>query len=257
MSYSTGYRKNPNRRTIPTFEKHIGASQTPASMSLEPYAPSIFDQGQTGSCVGHARARGVAIARMFAQHPLPFVPSPVEIYRLARCYERNDWMTPLADNGCDPVDSIDAIASFGVGPMHPLALRYSDADPATVNNLPTLGDLEAASGFKFLDDHQITDILSARIEAVRVALASGFPVCIDVAGGSSQFQNYNRGLLSGSGQPLDHYVCLVGYHTTVSGTVFHGHNSWGVDWGMSGAFDGDESLIHAAGDLIVCVERLP
>ncbi len=260
MSLATGYQRNPNRRALPAFgtqHHRLGAAGVPSSVDLARFSPPIFDQGQTGSCVGHARARGIATARMYAQHPLTFVPSPKEIYGLARCFERNEWSMPLVDAGCDPVDSIDAVMTFGVGPMLSLRDRYSDCDPATINEVPTLGALETAAGFTLLNDHQVASFGAQRLTDVCAALASGYPVCIDVAGGAAQFQNYTRGVLHADGQPLDHYVCLMGYRVENGATVFEGHNSWGLDWGVAGTFDADESVIQAAGDLIVCVEVSP
>ena len=255
MNFQTGYRRNPERRGLRGFVSSRIASP-PTSASVERFAPSIFDQGQTGSCVGHARSRGLYVSRAAQGKPLTFVPSPVDIYRIARCYERWSWTLPLQDSGCDPVDTLDAIKTWGVRPMVPLADRYSDADSATVNDLPTLGDLEDDSDFTFTNDYQIVATGTTRIDLVKAALAGGSAVCFDVAGGSDQWQNYSGGLLKGDGSPLDHYVVALGY-TTAGGFRVWGHNSWGALWGLGGAFEGDESLLHAAGDIIVCVEGDP
>ncbi len=226
----------------------------PESVNLSPFAPHIFDQGQTGSCVGHARARGIFTARGAAGNPMAFVPSPKGIYQIARCYERSSFSIPLTDGGADPVDSIDGVRIWGVKPLVGLPDRYSDCEPKTVNENPNLQDLEVSREFRLLDDYQIVETGAARIASVQHALAAGFPVCIDVAGGADQFQSYAGGVLHGDGQPLDHYVCLVGYNAA---GLFLGHNSWGEEWGAIGTFWGDDSLIQASGDIIVCVEHTP
>ncbi len=258
MNRPTGYRRNLGRRLLSSFDIHAHTllATLPQSFSLSRFAPAIFDQDMTGSCVGHARSRGIATARMAAGHALPFIPSPADLYRLARCYERNDWALPLVDQGSDPVDTIDAVRTWGVRAMVPVLERYSDAAVETINDLPTLEDLEADHYVLLLNDYQITDTGAARIQAVCQALAAGYPVCIDVAGGASQFQTYdnNSPPLHSDGHPLDHYVCLVGYAKGSTGTMFEGHNSWGVNWGQDGVFQADESVIQVAGDLIVCVE---
>lgn len=260
QKYQTGYRFNADRRAISHFASYrrLMAGDVPAHASLTAFAPRIFDQGQTGSCVGHSRARGIFTARAAAGHPLTFVPSPVDLYRLARCYERDNWADPIADEGSDPVDTIDAAATFGVRPMGPMAQdgRYSDAEPATVNDMPGFGDLEIDREFRLLDDYQIKDFGTSRIQLVKRAIAAKLPVCLDVAGGSKQFQNYGGGVLHGDNSQLDHYVILLGYQTNADGTTtFEGHNSWGLDWGMIGAFLADESLVQKSSDLIVCVEH--
>ncbi len=258
MSYSTGYRRNPSRRPLPSFvvdEHRRGVIHAMATVDLSGFAPPIFDQGPTGACVGHARSRGIFTARGAAGRPMAFVPSPKGIYQIARCYERSSWGAPLEDGGADPVDSIDGVRIWGVKPMVGLPDRYSDCASETVNENPTLGELETSREFRLLDDYQIVETGSARIASVQHALAAGYPVCIDVAGGASQFQDYAGGvrMLTADGAPLDHYVCLVGYNAS----GFLGHNSWGEEWGYRGTFWADASVIQASADIIVCVERTP
>ena len=257
---ATGYVRNPERRAINKFSAHkrLLKGDVPTSASMGRFAPAIFDQGQTGSCVGHSRARGIYTARLAAGAPMPFVPSPVDLYRLARCYERDDWSSTIADGGSDPVDTIDAAATFGVRPMGPMARdgRFSDAEPETINDMPQFGDLELDREFRLLDDYSITEFGAERIALVCRALSANIPVCLDVAGGSSAFQSYSSGVLVGSNAPLDHYVILLGYETNPGGTItFEGHNSWGTEWGINGTFQAAESVVLKSGDLVACVEH--
>jgi hypothetical protein len=136
--------------------------------------------------------------------------------------------------------------------------RYSDCEPFTVNDDPTLGELEEGASFRFFEDYQIWG--PDKSGAVREALSQGLAVCIDVAGGSAQWQDYEheKGALTNDGSPTDHYVTIIGCR----GGHFFGHNSWGPDWGVwdafvgsRGAFVADESVIEAASDIIVCVEH--
>ncbi len=259
VPYARGYKRNPGRLEAPRFTRHqlMGHHGTaPAMVNLAPFAPPIFDQGQTGSCVAHARSRGIYTARGVAQRPMSFIPSPDDIYKLVRCYMRLDWDSPLTDDGSDPVDSIDAVQTWGVRPMgKSLDGRFSDCDVSTVNELPRLDNLEADSEFQLLDDRQILDTGANRIAAVMQCLAMGYPVCIDVAGGGKEFQEYSGGILKGDGTELDHYVVIVGYAKTAAGVVFDIHNSWGLDWGVAGTAEAAESVINAAGDLIACIEH--
>jgi hypothetical protein len=173
----------------------------------------------------------------------------MHIYRLARCYERANPGIPLADIGCDPVDSLDAVAKWGVRPMLAVSGRYSDADPSTVNDEPTLADLE--SGFKC---HLSGDYQLASVPHVVSALAAGMPVCIDVMASGSTWQNYDgNSIMSPDWGATDHYVCLLGYRRLPGGHfVFMGRNSWGPDWGQRGHFWCDEDMILEATDMIAC-----
>ncbi len=255
MKYSTGYVRDPNRPALKSFSAHRFASLPYGPKNdMSPFAPGIYDQGQTGSCVGHARSRGLYTSAKAVGNLIPFIPSPADIYRLARCYE---YAGQLQDNGCDPYHSILAISKFGMRPMGPMAPdgRYSDADPATINVRPTLDDLESDFPNMSDGDYQINSSGNQRVQEVLTALNHNMCVCIDVSGGSDAWQNYSTGVISATGDPNDHYVCLVGYDTT-SGAVFVGHNSWGTSWGLSGQFHVDASVIQAATDLIVNVYHL-
>lgn len=258
-----GYRRNPNRKALPHLAaSHLGASY-PQAVSLSKWAPPIFDQGDTGSCVGHARARGIYIARAVAGNPLPFIPSPAMLYKLARCLE-NYAGGALHDEGCDPVDSLEAVKAWGITPMVTLDGRFSDADPATINAPPTLRDLEKAAELRLLEDYEVRVTGKQRRDLVCQALASGYPVCIDVAAGNDDWYSYrNMGCLTNKGRPTDHYVCLTGYFINPDDSlIIRGHNSWGTNWGIrdsdlgtDGTFIADESVLQAATDIIVCIDH--
>jgi hypothetical protein len=250
--YKRGYRFNDKRRALSTYRR-LGA-ELPTQVDLTPHAPQIFDQGGTSSCVGHARARGLYVAAAAQGSPLPFIPSPVDLYRLALCYERGDWRTPLRDNGCDPVDTLDGAHEWGIRAIGPMARdgRYSDADPATITNNPTLADLRAARFARIADDSQLS--IMNPVQDAMAALAEGRPVCIDVPGGSVAWQAYgpSSAPLLGIPDPTDHYVVLLGYWVDAGGVFFIGHNSWGTTWGKGGAFVADSSVVRRAFDLIAC-----
>lgn len=260
--FQTGYRKNPRRRAPRDWGKSTLDSRPRApgtATTLAHLAPPIFDQGDTGSCVGHARARGLYVARRAQGAALPFIPSPATLYKLALCYERRDWNGTLLDEGCDPVDTVDALRQWGVGPMVPLEGRYSDADPDTIGQPPDLAQLIAGFSFRFVDDYQIGMRGLDRTLAICDCLDRGFPVCIDVSASPSWFQNYEGGILRQvTPAALDHYVCLLGYQVAQSGEVlFDGHNSWGTFWGNAGTFQIGDDVIQHAGDILVSVEHTP
>lgn len=249
-----GYVRNPLRRALYRYTPPVASVFTlPASMDLRPQAlladgtsVGVLDQGQTGSCVAHATALSLVIARRTQGRPLPWVPSPSLLYGIARCLELR-WGDPLTDSGCDPVDLIDAVQKWGMKAMGPSPDgRNSDVDPATVNLFPDLLSLEYAADLLTFGDYQIT---SNSIGTTLLALASGHPVRIVVPGGDAGWQNYNGGILSDTGGPLDHCVTIVGYDPT----GFIGRNSWGIGWGDAGDFKCDNSVVARSTECIVTV----
>ncbi len=248
----TGYRRDPARRFVGELGDLRAASNLPRSVSLAEFAPPVFDQGPTGSCVGHARVRALMIARAHAGKPLEFLPSMADVYRLARCYSRENWADPLTDDGSDPLVTLDVMRSWGVRAAGPMARdgRFSDCELETINEPPTLANLESSALFRFFRDYQIRG--SNKAEQIRRALANGHPVSLDVSGGSASWQEYAGGVIHVSqNEPLDHYVTLEGY----DGEHFMGANSWGEDWGgFAGHFVVDTSVIEHAQDVLVAVE---
>lgn len=251
-----GYRRREGRDGLLGFVgrgSSIGFNAPlPKRVDLTPWAPTeILDQGWTGSCVGHARALQMYVAERFLGG-LNELYSPAHLYRVARCYERSDWSEPLQDMGCDPVDSIRGVEAVGCPPMVPLAWRYSDADPATINDPPTLAALIEGKN-RIQGSHRFIDAGGeAKVEECMLHLSEGRPIAFDVDAGGKAWQDYQSGVLTRTDSWTNHYVCLLGYEVLDSGdVVFLGQNSWGKWWGEGGRFRCDESVILQARDPIV------
>lgn len=244
-----GLRRTPVRHLL----ARAPAAVSLAFVNLAVFAPPVMDQGETGSCTGHATAAAIATARASAQAPLGWVPSPAGIYTLARCIDRPGPSVALTDDGAQPNQVFRGIAEWGIRPMgaRPADGRFSDADPATINAEPMLGDVEADSVDLGIGDYGIASTGAERIADLRGALAAGKPVTAAIAGGSAAFQQYAGGILGPLYAALDHYIMLVGYDTDANGaTVFHGRNSWSEGWGEEGNFRLNEGAAQELGDLI-------
>lgn len=227
----------------------MGIVTLPPAASLFDLAPPVMDQGSgdqgTGSCTGHATSCGAYVAA-----GLPWVPSPAELYRNGRELDRTPG-TPLTDDGAQPSQVFRGINEFGVRPMTPLADRFSDADPSTINDESKLGDLEAESLEMFVGDYRIDSTGKERLDDICTAIAGGQPVTVAIAGGSSAFQSYSGGVLPALNAELDHYVCLLAYRTLPDGTrEFGGRNSWSVGWGEEGNFWLSEAAVQELGDVV-------
>lgn len=231
------------------FALHPAASSpVPASSDLRPFAPPVLDQGQTGSCTGHAMAAAVATSFAASGTPLGFVPSPSEIYRNGRALERvpklDGSFDQLQDNGAEPALVLAAVNTYGVEPTHAADGASSDADPATINDEPTLYDLERERDVRPVDDVEIEDCKNGRPVA---------DVCADIARAlgsrravtfgtwvSTSFFNYAPGTVLGSQDLNDpqgggHAICFLGHRTEADGSLsFRVRNSWSASWGDAG-----------------------
>lgn len=254
MIRGKGYRPDPaghQRTPLRAIAHRLGA--VPASATLEAYAPRVMDQGQTGSCTGHATACAISTALAAAGTPLPFMPSPAGIYTLGRVLGRTSPVLPLTDDGAEPNQVMRGISGFGVRAMGPLASdgRYSDAEFATINDEPTLLELEADARAILLGEYSVSTP-----EDVALALANKIPVTVAVEADTDAFQNYSGGVLEPMGTALDHYVTLIGYTTTTAGLVFTLRNSWSEDWGIRGDAFVSEEAVRQFGDMVAMKVRL-
>ncbi len=199
MRFATGYVADgvDHKRTpFGVFARRMGIASLPTSaLVLASFLPSVLDQGQTGSCTGHATACAIATEFAARGEPLGFIPSPAEIYRNGRAIDRADVATLLTDDGAQPNQVYRAIEEFGVraiGPMAPDG-RNSDADPSTINTEPKWGDLEIESTSLLVGEYEIVTDGAQRIVDVQTALVAQRPITIAIAGGSDAFQGYTGG----------------------------------------------------------------
>ena len=245
--YGTGHIPDPvgyRRADFHRLAARLGAVALPDRVSLVEQAPPVMDQAGSSSCFGHAAACGLYIALR-----LPWVPSPAGLYRNGRAIDRNPG-DALTDSGTQPNQGFRGVNEFGVRPMRPLASRFSDVDPSTVNDEPKLGDLEDEALNVMVGDYGIYSTGPQRITEICLSLAHGKPVCVAIAGGSTRFQAYSGGVLGPLNAQLDHYTCAVGYETAADGSrILLIRNSWG-SWGESGNVRINEAAIQELGDLV-------
>lgn len=124
--------------------------------------------------------------------------------------------------------------------MRPLADRYSDANPATVNDEPSLTDIEVADKTRFVGAYAVTGDKAEKAALVRALLAARVPVVIESFVDSA----YER---LGSGVVVDHCdqhdpkggghcEVILAYKTAADGsTLFLVRNSWSRFWGDDGS----------------------
>ena len=203
----------------------------------------IWDQGPTGSCVAHALLGAILAARKAAGLPVLNL-SRVTLYALAREIDRGGQWVGLQDGGCIPAAAIRALRECGAP-----AYELRPTDPATVNDEPSLAELESAEEtlLAFARDSLWSSYaVPSDIDAVKSALASGAFLTVGIAADTATFQDYRGGVLGNQGPSVDHEVLLLDYD---GGTV-RGVNSWGRGWGESGLFRLDSSGVSGLAEIV-------
>jgi hypothetical protein len=149
-----------------------------------------------------------------------------------------------------PSDAWTGVAEWGLA-----AYEDRPTSNSTVNNEPKLGLVESASDVILTGAYRIDDMGSARILAMKTALANGFPIAIAIQVDTA-FEEFNGRTPLSAPNPNDllggHYIYTTGYDTLSNGRViFNGPNSWTDQWGDGGFWIGDESFIAEATDIYV------
>lgn len=182
-TFGLGHVFNPGHRftSVHFALARIGLAAFPSEgLDLRPQIKRNVDQGPTGSCEGHAGAKGLDACMRIKGKPLPFFPSMAGLYTLARCLDRgNPSAGALQDNGTEGNAVIRAFQEFGVRPIGPMASdgRFSDCEPTTINDEPRLGDMETESACKLVGAYSILETSANDVAgAYQQSLAAFGPV---------------------------------------------------------------------------------
>ncbi len=206
---------------------HHAAGHLPGSVDLTPECPSVYDQGDLGSCTANALAALFQFLLMKEGKP-SFVPSRLMIYWGERAIEG----TKGQDSGANGDDGITFLATKG-------ACRESTwpYDPARfAQNPPPAAWAEAyhhrLAGAMTIDN---TDPV-----AIKSCLASGLPIAFGFTAfgdlESTRTAATGNLPLPAAGEPSigGHEVLMVGYDDATG--LFKCRNSWGPGWGLRGYF---------------------
>ena len=189
--------------------------------------PSIYDQGQLGSCTGNAIAAAVDFDNC-KQTGSFLTPSRLWIYYQERVIEG----TVSSDSGGQIRDGMKAVAKLGVCPESDWPY-----DVSTFAQPPSQKDYSDALKDRALAYQSVTQDLFA----LKSTLYSGLPVVF----GFTVYQPFESSQVAQTGivpmpSPTDtvvggHAVVLVGYNDAVD--RFFVRNSWGAGWGEHGYFE--------------------
>jgi C1A family cysteine protease len=201
--------------------------QLPASIDLRAQCPSIYDQGQLGSCTANAIAAAIEFDQMRQRLPQIFVPSRLFIYYNERSMEG----TIASDSGAQIRDGIKSIAKLGDCPE--TEWPYVPSQFATK---------PPPSCYQIASQNRATSYsrLPQTITQMKGCLASGYPFVF----GFTVYESFESQAVAQSGHaPLPaaneavlggHAVMAVGYDDTQQWFIVR--NSWGDGWGMQGYF---------------------
>lgn len=270
MFFKGARRSHPDklaRRKLASAHPRIAPlmASPPASASCESYEPPREDQGQTGSCTAHSgsacmfTAVGSIAAVTKASSPLPFVPSPREIYAATRAIERAAATAPgaplplLTDSGAEPADVMSALAQFGVCPI---GSQPTDVTTANVNDEPDVDQLEAAATYLITGAYGIT-VDSSASPTCAAAIAAGYPIYVAFFCDTG-FENWRAGNApygapdQNDPQGGGHAVFIDGYTTNADGSrTWRLVNSWGTGWGDNGTALVSDAFLQACWELWV------
>lgn len=233
--YAKGYHPDQHdKSTAVPLRALLGARvRVAAEASLEQYMLGIFDQIIFSDCVGWAFAQSIATRCAAAGTPIP-LPAPGAIYTHARAAERAQrGVAPTAekliDNGCMPQLAVLGMQTFGV----PSNDRWP-LDATTINAEPSAMQLEYASQFLLTGYYRIDSEGDARLDDIRHAIASGFPVAFGTQVDQA-FEDYTG--KDALGAPDDasllggHMMHVIAYFADGTFLIV---NQWGKSWGQMG-----------------------
>lgn len=242
---------------------HIGAVHggaivfDPSSDLTGSVSCAHFDQGQSGSCGGHAPSIWLLVACASAGIALAFAgpPSPRFTYAVARSLTQ-PGTDPLTDSGVEPADPINGYEETGTIGMTVASTpdgRHSDiwtaadiggpSPPANDALRPTAGE-DAVACKDLVVGAPVIDPGSPNFtKLVAAALTKKIPVVATIfvdtpfeswgeatprptspLGGAPNFSDPNGG---------GHYIVVLAHKTMPDGTLaFLIWNSWGEDWGV-------------------------
>jgi C1A family cysteine protease len=230
---------------LPDNRDHLYAApmaklrRLPASADLRKQCPSVYNQGQIGSCTANAIAAAIQFDRK-KQKLSDFTPSRLFIYYNERSMEHS---VPL-DNGAQIRDGIKSVGKIGACPEKEWPYDDTPADPNT--NVWSTGAKPAQKPSKdcYKDAKKFRAVSYQRVDRtlsqMKGCLADGYPFVFGFTvydafeGAEVEKTGVLNMPLPGEGVVGGHAVLAVGYDDKTQ--CFMVRNSWGTRWGKRGYF---------------------
>lgn len=198
----------------------------PPSVDLRPRCPSIYNQGQLGSCTANAIAGAMEFDQKKQNLP-DFIPSRLFIYYNERAMEG----TVDSDSGAMIRDGVKSVNNLGVCPESEWPYDISQ-----FTDKPSTQSYHDALNCKALQYSRVARSLNQ----MKGCLAAGSPFVF----GISVYESFESSQVASTGVvPMParseqllggHAILCVGYDDGQQ--RFIARNSWGTGWGQNGYF---------------------
>ena len=218
-------------RDIPDQRDHLYAAPVAALVALPPsidlrnQCPTVYDQGQLGSCTANGIGGAIQFDRMKQKLTPDFVPSRLFIYYNERVIEH----TVNSDSGAMIRDGVKSVSKQGVCPETDWPY-----DITQFAKKPPTNCYKEALQYKAVQYQRLLQ----NVNQLKGCLASGYPFVF----GFTVYDSFESQTVAQTGivpmpgsaeQVLGgHCVVAVGYDD--SQQRFFIRNSWGTGWGMQG-----------------------
>ncbi len=218
---------------LPDHRDHLYAApppvirKLPSKVDLRKKCPSIYDQGQIGSCTANAIGAAHQFDQMKQRLRGVFAPSRLFIYY----NEREMEGTVNSDSGAQIRDGIKSIGQQGVCDESIWAYNLG-----SLTTKPTAACYQAAAGHKAIAYQRV----ARSLQQMKGCLADGYPWVF----GFTVYDSFESQAVAQSEMvpmpgPTEavlggHAVLAVGYDD--SKQMFIVRNSWGTGWGLKGYF---------------------
>lgn len=205
----------------------------PLNASLKMYCPSVYDQGDIGSCTANAICSAYQIIQKSKNlKDTDFQPSRLFIYYQTRLIENNNDSEELTDSGANVIHGAHYLISNGICSeklwpyditkynMTPPSECYIDAENHRAKNYVVIPNNRQ------LIYNIESSIVNGSPVMCAIAVYDSFESSNTAKTGVVTMPTKDESLLGG------HEMCIIGYTRTKE--LFTVLNSWGDDWGDKG-----------------------
>ena len=221
-----GWKRDLMDRRDRLFTCKLSPTVLPPVVDLRSACPSVYDQGQLGSCTANAIAAAHQFSQIKQKNLSVFNPSRLFIYYNERAMEG----TVSADAGASIRDGIKSVVNLGV--------CTEALWPYDISQFATQPKQECYAAAVFDQALEYSAIMPYDSGAMKQCLAEGFPFVFGIAVYES-FQSQHTIQTGEVTAPVDtesmiggHAMLCVGYDDAKSAFIVR--NSYGDGWGVGG-----------------------